>query len=449
MLKLETELARIQWSPEQLRDMSQQYNLRTVTELASMMGIYPVVSSLQSLGLPTDIKINAAHLSYLESLKQFLPSQSLESWKSYLRARLILNYGPMLTKAFHEKQLEYQKALGILKADLPEWRQALQFADACSSLLIGKIYVENFFTEATKNEATKVISEIRASAAKLIGDSKRLSKPTKEKALQKLAKMEFAVGYPEVWPKFEELQTNPEDLVSNYRNAATFELKRNFDSLNKPVDKREWSRSPHEVNAGYIPTENRFVVNAAILHAPFFDEKASEAARYGGLGFVVGHEIGHAFDDMGSHFDSEGNLANWWTEEDRASYDKVKEKIIAQANAFEILPGVHLNGALQVGEIMGDMTGARVAMNVLARFIKEQKLDGKTTQRDFFRQLATVWREKIRPEVQKLYIATDPHPPGKFRTDGVVKNMPEFHSAFGTKLGDPMYQIPGKRIQIW
>ena len=350
---------------------------------------------------------------------------------------------------FHQRQVEYQKSLGLLKSDLPDWKRALAFVKSCSPHLLGRVYVENYFSEETKKEATAVIEDIRASAAETIHGSRLLGTETKEKALKKLAAMEFAVGYPEVWPDFDTFQTNSEDPISNFKMASLFELRRNYSKAKKPVDKREWENSPHEVNAGYDPTQNRFVVHAAILQPPFFDAKGTLAVKYGGFGFVVGHEIGHAFDDMGSQFDSVGNMVNWWTEADRAAYNKVKEAIIAQANAFEILPGVHLNGALQVGEIMGDMTGSRLALNVLEKKIAARKLNRIQTQREFFSQLARVWREKLRPEVQRLIIATDPHPPGKFRTDGVVKNMPEFHAAFGTRPGDPMYQPPRNRAQIW
>ena len=448
-LTLETGLAKIQWSPEELRNYQKQYNLKSTSELTAMMGIFPVAVSLQDLGLPIDVPINVAQLSYFQALREFLPAQSLKSWKAYLRARLLFAYAPILSEEFHEKEFAYQKSLGLLQSDPPEWKRAIQFANSCSPLLLGKVYVENYFNEETKTEATRIIQDIRKSAGETIRSSKRLSHETKEKALHKLDRMEFSVGYPELWPDFTTLELSDNDVVNNFKKASFFEMKRNFDSLSKPVDKREWSNSPHEVNAGYDPNENRFVIHAAILKPPFFDAKASPAVKYGGLGFVVGHEIGHAFDDMGSQFDSEGNMVNWWTDADRAAYNKVKDQIIAQANAFEILPGVHLNGALQIGEIMGDMTGSRLALNVLEGVVKSQKLNRQQAHRDFFHQLARVWKEKYRPEFQKLLIATDPHPPGKFRTDGVVKNMNEFHSAFGTKPGDPMFREPGKRAHIW
>ena len=237
--------------------------------------------------------------------------------------------------------------------------------------------------------------------------------------------------------------------MENFKNTSRVELQENYSKVLKPIDRSEWERSPTEVNAFYDPTQNKFVLLAAILRPPFYDPKASIPARYGGLGFVVGHEIGHAFDDSGSQFDEEGNLNNWWTDEDRKSFNKVKKAIIRQANSFEILPGVHLNGELQIGEILGDATGAKLALTALDKVVEAQKLDKVTAHQAFFKQLAKVWREKYRPEFSKLLIATDPHPAGKFRTDGIVVNMDAFHEAFHTKPGDKMYKKPDERSVIW
>jgi putative endopeptidase len=361
----------------------------------------------------------------------------------------VSSYSELLSKEFHDATLEYNKSLGLVSGDAPEWKQGVDFVQKTVPMLVGKLYVERYFDNEQRKQIEDLVQEIRTSAKEVITTSPILSTPTKERAIKKLDMMSFNIGYPDTWRDYSELEVSDDELVENFKNTSRADLADNYKKVLKPVDRSEWERSPSEVNAFYDPTQNKFVLLAGILHPPFYDPTSGAASRYGGLGFVVGHEIGHAFDDSGSQFDEEGNLGNWWTDEDRKAFNKVKKAYIHQANTFEILPGVHLNGELQIGEILGDATGAKLALSAFNKVIERDKLDKKGAHQAFFRQLARVWREKYRPEFAKLLIATDPHPAGKFRTDGIVSNMDAFHDAFATKPGDGMYKKPSDRKVIW
>ena len=448
VLELETALAKIQWSPEQMHDVQQSFSPHSFAEFERLLGKLPIADTFKQLGLSQSYQINANQKSYLEAFNTFFESRSVDSWKEYLRARLLTGYAPLLTSEFHAAELDYQKALGMLQDDVPLWKRAVGYTESCSSMLLGKLYVERYFSDAKKTDVQQIVAAILASAKDVLSKSQRLSPQTRTRALTKLSAMTFNIGYPEQWQDFTKLSVS-DDVVENFKNAAAYNLQREYDKLAKPVDRNEWDRSPHEVNAFYDPTKNKFVLLAGILKPPFYEETGSVAERFGGLGFVVGHEIGHAFDDSGSQFDGAGNLANWWTDQDRQKFDVVKKGYIRQANAFEVLPGVRLNGEVQIGEIMGDATGAKLAINALDKAFTGTAPARQDAHRAFYRQLAKVWREHYRPEVARLLIATDPHPAGKFRTDGIVQNMPQFHAAFGTKPKDAMYRSAKEQLQIW
>ena len=272
---------------------------------------------------------------------------------------------------------------------------------------------------------------------------------TKRKAIEKLDKMSFRVGYPDKWRDYSSLKPVAGALVQNHMRIQRYEQKRNIDKLGKPVDREEWAYPPQVINAYYDPTKNSFVLLAGILHPPFFTPGGTDAEHYGGIGFVIGHEIGHGFDDQGSRFDGDGNLVNWWSKEDAAAYDKVKGALIAQADKYEILPGKYLKGELEIGEIMGDVSGAEMSLRAYRKIIEAGHLDRERAYRDYFKQLARTWRDKLRPDYQLLLLDKDPHPPSEFRANGIVRNFDEFHAVFDTRPGDPMYLPPGERVHMW
>ena len=258
--------------------------------------------------------------------------------------------------------------------------------------------------------------------------------------------MAFQIGYPEKWRDYSSVSVDKADAVGNDRCLGRHEHNRAMNKIGRQVDPADWGHAPHQVNAYYDPTKNTFVLLAGILHKPFFDVMAD---NYGGIGFIIGHEIGHAFDDQGSIFDGNGNLNNWWTEEDKAAYNKLKQALIDQANAYEILPGTYLNGELEIGEIMGDLSGAQIALAAYRKALNAEGQDMMKAEQKFFAQLARTWRSNWREEFIRIILQSDPHPPSEFRANGIVKQFDAVYDAFGVKPGDKMYLPPDQRVLLW
>ncbi len=245
------------------------------------------------------------------------------------------------------------------------------------------------------------------------------------------------------------LTINADDLIGNVKRIGIFDQDHMVDRLGKPVDRDQWAASPHQVNAYYQTSNNKFVVLAAILQPPFFDPSWSDAANYGGIGYVIGHEIGHGFDDQGSQFDGDGNLNNWWTEEDSKRFGVLKQKAAKKANSYEILPEVFLNGPLELGEIIGDLNGVQISLRAALRMARENGVDEAQATKDYFEQAGQTWRSKYRRDLVIKLIQTDGHPPGEYRTNGIFKNSDAFHKVYETKPGDGMWLDPSERVQIW
>jgi predicted metalloendopeptidase len=281
-----------------------------------------------------------------------------------------------------------------------------------------------------------------------------MSPETKKKAQDKLAKFTPKIGYPDKWRDYSKLEIRRDDLVGNMRRASAFEHDRDLAKLGKPVDRSEWGMTPQTVNAYYNPLFNEIVFPAAILQPPFFDMNADDAVNYGGIGAVIGHEIGHGFDDQGSKYDGDGNMKNWWTEADRTEFEKRAKMLIEQYNEFSPaqLPGQHVNGALTIGENIGDLGGLTIAYKAYKISLKGSEgpvLDGRTGDQRFFIGWAQCWRSKYRDAELVRRLATDPHSPAEFRCNGVVRNLPEFYSAFGVKEGDKLWLPSDRRVRIW
>ncbi len=281
-----------------------------------------------------------------------------------------------------------------------------------------------------------------------------MSPETKKKALEKLARFTPKIGYPDKWRDYSKLEIRRDDLVGNVRRAHAFEVDRNIAKLGKPVDRTEWGMTPQTVNAYYNPGFNEIVFPAAILQPPFFDRTADDAVNYGGIGAVIGHEIGHGFDDQGSKFDGDGNMKNWWTDADRQEFEKRAKMLIEQYNGFSPaqLPGQHVNGALTIGENIGDLGGLTIAYKAYKISLKGSEapvLDSWTGDQRLFIGWGQIWRSKYRDAELIRRLATDPHSPTEFRCNGVVRNLSEFYAAFGVKEGDKLWLPPDRRVRIW
>jgi predicted metalloendopeptidase len=322
---------------------------------------------------------------------------------------------------------------------------------------LGKLYVKEYFPPEAKAIAVQMVEDLRTAYRGRINALPWMSDETKAKAIEKLNSFRVKIGYPDTWKDYSDLKVETYDnggsYYGNLLNARKWRFDKNIAKIGKPVDKDEWFMSPQTVNAYYNPPYNEIVFPAAILQAPFFDFKADPASNYGGIGGVIGHEFSHGFDDQGAKYDAEGNLNNWWTDADLAAFEERGNKLVAQYNKYEPLPGVFVNGKFTLGENIGDLGGVNAAYDALqirnAREGKTPKIDGLTQDERFFINWASIWRTKMRDEAMKNRIKTDPHAPGVYRATGPLVNIEAFYKTFDIKPGDPMYKAPEDRVIIW
>jgi predicted metalloendopeptidase len=449
VLALEIALAQIQWSNTENRNPEKTYNLTDYTTLNGQFSNLAVEKQLAELGVATSYPFNVMQPDYVQAFNSFLTTQKLPVWKAYLKARLLMSYAPLLDSQTRSIMVEYEIKLGQYDQDEPIPQQAVRYLNKNVGMLLGKTYIENSFDERIKPQLKEIIQNIVEEYHAAITASPRMEASTKAKAIDKLNKMTFKIGYPDVWQDYSALELVPGNLAENQKRISLYEHKRNITNLHKPVDKNEWDRPPQDVNAFYNPTTNSFVLLAGILHPPFYDVNGTDAEHYGGIGFVIGHEIGHGFDDQGSQFDGDGNLVKWWSQDDLTKFNAIKSALINQANQYEILPGKFLKGELEIGEIIGDLSGAEISLRAYQKIIRAKKLDPQQAYRDYFKQIATTWRDKMRDDMKLLLIDADPHPASEFRANGIVKNFDEFHDVFKTQPGDAMYMPPDQRVRMW
>jgi predicted metalloendopeptidase len=319
-------------------------------------------------------------------------------------------------------------------------------------MALGKVYVERHFPPAAKERMDAMVANVLLAMKEGIDGLEWMGPETRGRAQDKLAKFKPYIGYPDKWIDYATLDVRRDDLIGNVRRATAFEFQRQIDKLAKPVDRDEWDMTPQSVNAYYDPPKNKIVFAAAILQAPFFDLAADDAVNYGAIGSVIGHEISHGFDDDGRRYDGEGNLKDWWTTADDEAFTKRADALIAQYDKFVPLEGLHVNGKATLGENIGDLSGVTIAYKAFQKSLAGKEspvIDGLTGDQRFFMGWAQVWRDKARDEYTRLIVLSDEHSPGKFRVNGVVANMPEFHAAFGVAPGDAHYLAPEACVKIW
>ena len=449
VLQLETSLANIQWSNVENRNFPKMYNKTDYPGLIDATSNLYTADQLQTLGMPTRYPFNLTQPSYITALNDFLSKATVEQWKTYLTARLLTDYANLLSTDFKKAITQFQINRGLYNQEPKLWRQSVNYINDHVGMLMGELYVASYFDEASKAKVENVTHQIVAQYRLKIAQSDRLTEQTKANAMKKLDNMNFQIGYPDTWQDYSSLILSESHLVDNHQAINRYEMQRNIDKLGKPVDKKEWDMPPQSINAYYSSSTNTFTLLAGILNAPFYNAEADLAENFGGIGFVIGHEIGHGYDDGGSRFDYAGNMHNWWQQQDLEAFNQLKERLIDQANQYEILPGLFLNGALEIGEIMGDLSGAEIALAAYTLYAKDNKLNIEKGQKEFFMQLAKTWRTLARDEFWHQLVESDPHPPGEFRANGIVKNINEFHHLFNTKPGDPMYLAPEERVHIW
>ncbi len=332
------------------------------------------------------------------------------------------------------------------------WKRAVGKSNQLLGDAIGKLYVEEHFSPEAKQRMVQLVENLREAYREGISGLEWMGDETKQKAIEKLDKFTPKIGYPDEWRDLSSLDIKADDLFGNYLRATEFYYNININKLGKPVDKNEWFMNPQTVNAYYNPGMNEIVFPAAILQPPFFNLEADDAINYGAIGGVIGHEMGHGFDDQGAKSNGDGLLTNWWTEQDLKEFNNRTQKIVSQYNNFVVLDNVHVNGELTQGENIGDLSGLTIAYKAYQRSLNGKEapvMDGFTGEQRFFLGWGQVWANKYRDAELRRRIMTDPHSPPRFRTNGVVPNMPEFHRAFGVKEGDAMYLPEEDRVKIW
>jgi endothelin-converting enzyme/putative endopeptidase len=453
LLALEKQLAEVHWTKEENRDPVKGYNPHTPEELAALAPKINWEVTLEASEVGARDLYIVEQPSYFESASDIIADAPLDTWKDYLTFQTISNFAPVLGDAYFDLWFDFsRKGLQGIDEPRPRWKRAVNSVNGNLGELLGQLYVERHYNPESKARMDTLIENLIKAYEKSINELEWMSEETRQQALVKLSQFSPKIGYPENWRDYSRMNITEGDLVGNIKSSAEFEYRRNIDKLDSPVDKSEWFMNPQTVNAYYNPVWNEIVFPASILQPPFFNVKADDAVNYGGIGAVIGHEIGHGFDDSGRKFDGGGNLRDWWTEEDATQFEERKNKLAAQYNGYEVIDGLTINGEFTSGENIGDLGGLSIAYLAYKMSLNGEEapvIDGMTGDQRFFYGWAQVWRSKARPEESKRLLTIDPHSPPKFRANGAAVNVPAFYEAFNVTEGDGMYLPPEERVKIW
>ncbi|WP_337879815.1 M13-type metalloendopeptidase [Rheinheimera sp.] len=450
---LEKQLAELQWTRVQNRDAEKTYNKVTAAELSTMLGDFSWADFAAGAKLASVNELIIGQPSYFAALPKVIAETDLASWQDYLRFHTVNSFADKLNKAVSDRQFQfYGTVLSGTTEQKPRWKRAVASSDSVLGELTGKLYVERHFKPEAKARMEQLVANLIKAYEVSIKELSWMSEDTKKAALAKLATFTPKIGYPNKWKDYSALEIKADDLVGNTVRSNHWGYDQMLAKLGKPIDKDEWFMTPQTVNAYYNPVNNEIVFPAAILQPPFFNMAAEDAVNYGGIGAVIGHEIGHGFDDQGAKFDGDGNLRNWWTTEDESRFKALTQALSAQYSKFEPVPGHFVNGDLTLGENIGDLGGLTVALKAYELSLNGQPapvLDGYTGEQRVLLSWAQVWRSKYRDAAMQQMIATDPHSPPHYRVNGILSNLPQFYTAFDVKPTDKMYIAPENRVKIW
>jgi predicted metalloendopeptidase len=450
---LEHALAEVHWTKEDNRDPVKSYNPHTPEELDALAPRINWELTMEAAQIPARDRYIVNQPSFFAAADDIIADTPLDTWKDYLTFQTLDAWARNLGDTFFQAWFEfYQAGLQGIEEPEPRWKRAVNAVNANMGELLGQLYVDEHYQEAARARMETMIANLIEAYRQSIAELDWMGEETKQQALLKLSKFNPKVGYPENWRDYSSMEIVEGDLVANLKSAAEFEYRRNIDKLDRPVDKTEWFMTPQTVNAYYNPAWNEIVFPAAILQPPFFNVAADDAVNYGGIGAVIGHEIGHGFDDQGRKFDGDGNLRDWWTEDDNARFDERKNRLKAQYDGYEVIDGLTINGEFTSGENIGDLGGLGIAYKAYKLSLNGADapvIDGFTGDQRFFLGWAQVWRSKARPEETKRLLTIDPHSPAKFRANGAAVNVDAFYTAFDVKEGDGMYLAPEERVRIW
>ena len=453
LMALETRLAEIHWTRVENRDRDKRYNKFAIGDLANLGTGVAWSAYLAAAGVEGEKDIIINQPSFIEGFNEIFAATSLEDWKTFMRWSLLNNYAGYLDSSIDQQNFEfYNRTLNGQKEQRPRWERGVDVVSGSLGEVIGKVYVSRHFSPDAKARMVELVENLRAAYGSAIDELEWMSPDTKAAAQVKLAKFIPKIGYPDRWEDYSALEISADDLVGNIMGANRFQYELDRSKLGGPIRRWEWGMTPQTVNAYYNPSMNEVVFPAAILQPPFFNMAADDAVNYGAIGTVIGHEMGHGFDDQGSKYDSEGNLYNWWTEQDLAEFKNRTQGLIDQFARFQVFDDLNVNGELTLGENIGDLAGLTIAYRAYQKSLDGQEaqvLDGMTGEQRFFVGIGQVWKYKATEEASRNRVATDPHSPPEFRVNGPVANMPEFHAAFNVQEGDTLYLPPEERVKIW
>lgn len=455
IFEIEQQLAAASLSRVELRDPEKNYNLFTIEKLKeNYKNIDWSIFFGEMKAYPKEIVVGQpTFIQKYDSLLQVIPQ---EKWVAYYQFQMVNGLARYLNKELADARFDfYGKTLRGAQTMEPRWKQVTRVAEENLRDLIGQEYVKTKFSPNAKKRALEMVENIRTSLKERIEGLTWMSAETKVKALEKLSKIDVKIGYTDKWWTYENTDVSNQPYVLNVLNCMYAENLRILEKLNKDkIDRTEWHMGPQTVNAYYNPLINEIVFPAAILQPPFFYENADDAVNYGGIGMVIGHEITHGFDDQGSQFDAEGNLKNWWTEEDKKNYEAMTKKFVEEYNQFKPFEGdsLHVNGELTLGENIADLGGMIISYNALQKALEHNnpgKIDGLTPAQRYFINYAIIWRNNYRPEALRMQILSNEHSPAKYRVNGVLKNLPIFYDAFNVKPSDNMFTKEADRAVMW
>ncbi|MET0282363.1 MAG: M13-type metalloendopeptidase [Steroidobacteraceae bacterium] len=454
VMAFETRLARVSKSQEEMsRDVELYYNPVTLVQADKLAPNFPWTKFFESQGVAVPEKFSLAMPAFHQEVSRMLTAVPVKQWQQYLRFQLVDTASPYLSDAFSNESFEfYSKTLNGQQEQRPRWKRVLGVIEDSAGEAMGQLYVKAAFPPESRERMEKLVGNLTDALKARIQNLTWMSDATKVKALEKWQTFTPKIGYPTKWREWDGLATGRGSYYGNAMAAHAFNYKWELGKIGKPVDKTEWGMTPQTVNAQYNPLQNGITFPAAILQPPFFDPQADDAFNYGGIGAVIGHELTHGYDDQGSRFGPTGNFEQWWTAEDAKQFSALTGSLVKQFDAYEVLPGLHVNGKLTLGENIADLGGLYVAYDALQHATAGQddaKPDGLTRDQRFFYGWAAIWRGQLRPEALRVRVASDPHSPESVRAIASPQNHPAFAAAFSCKDGDAMVNAADKRVVIW
>ncbi|WP_426762885.1 M13 family metallopeptidase [Pseudarthrobacter sp. 1G09] len=455
VVDLETKLASHHWDNVTLRDPQKTYNLKTAEQAAELFPLLATWFEAADIAGDKRQEIVVSTPDFFSGAAALLDAEPLDAWRDWLAMRVISAAAPYLSQAVVDANFAfYGTTISGTPRNKDRWKRGVAVVEAALGEAVGQIYVARHFPESHKARMQTLVGNLIEAYRSSITEVGWMGADTKAEALRKLDGFRAKIGFPDEWIDYSAVEIDANDLLGNVERAHNADVDRHLDEVGKPVDRNKWLMTPQTVNAYYHPMMNEIVFPAAILQPPFFTADADDAVNYGGIGAVIGHEIGHGFDDQGSQFDGGGALRNWWTEEDRQAFEKLTARLVAQYDVLSpaAAPGHHVNGRLTLGENIGDLAGLAIAHKAYRISLEgrdPEVLDGLTGHQRFFASWAAGWRQVIRQEEAIRRLATDPHSPNEFRTNAIARNLDAFHDAFEVTEQDEMWMPPAERVSIW